>query len=326
MELTIEDVRAAREIVRRHLPPTPMWSYPVLDATAGATVLVKHENTQPTGAFKVRGGLVLIAALDGRPTVTYSTGNHAQSMAYASRVAGADCTVVMPTGTNPAKVAAVEAWGAAVVLTGASLADAETHATEVAASTGAHLVSPGDTPALIAGVGTLYLEILEARPEPDVIVVPVGSGSGAAAATIVARALSPECAVIGVQSAASPAAHDAWRSGSPSTRPDRSLVEGLATGRSFELTQRFLRASLTDFVLVTDEQIAAAQRLLAVQAHTLAEGAGAASLAALLADPTRFAGREIAIICTGGNASPPELASLGGGWTGISSMPPTAAR
>ena len=310
MELTIEDVRAAREVVRRHLPPTPMWSYPVLDATAGATVLVKHENTQPTGAFKVRGGLVLIAALDGRPTVTYSTGNHAQSMAYASKVFNAPCTVVMPNGTTPAKVAAVEAWGADVILTGTSLADAEAHATTMAASTGAHLVSPGDTPSLIAGVGTLYLEILEARPDLDAIIVPVGSGSGAAAATIVARAVSPDCAVIGVQSAASPAAHDAWRSGVPTTRPNRTRAEGLATGRSFDLAQRHLRESLTDFRLVTDEQISEAQRVMAVQAHTLTEGAGAAPLAAILADPGRFAGRDVAIVCTGGNASPAELADL----------------
>ncbi|MCU7730005.1 pyridoxal-phosphate dependent enzyme [Actinoplanes sp. KI2] len=312
MELTIDDVRAAREVVRRHLPPTPMWSYPVLNATAGATVLVKHENTQPTGAFKVRGGLVLIAALDGRPTVTYSTGNHAQSMAYASHVAGAECTVVMPVGANPAKVAAVQAWGAEVILTGASLADCERHATALAASTGAALVSPGDTPSLIAGVGTLYLEILEARPDLDAIVVPVGSGSGAAAATIVARALAPDCAVIAVQSTASPAAHHAWRSGTRSTRPNRTRVEGLATGRSYDLPQRHLSASLTDFLLVTDDRIAEAQRLLATQAHTLAEGAGAAPLAALLANPDRFAGRDIAIVCTGGNASPQELAMVGG--------------
>src|SRR5690348_7758289 len=109
MELTIEDVRAAREVVRKYLPPTPMWSYPVL---------VKHENTQPVGAFKVRGGLNLLATLNGRPTITYSTGNHAQSMAYASSLVDAPCTVVMPAGTTPAKVAAVEAWGADVVLTG----------------------------------------------------------------------------------------------------------------------------------------------------------------------------------------------------------------
>src|SRR5690348_14728141 len=140
MELTIEDVRAAREVVRKYLPPTPMWSYPVLDATAGATVLVKHENTQPVGAFKVRGGLNLLATLNGRPTITYSTGNHAQSMAYASSLVDAPCTVVMPAGTTPAKVAAVEAWGADVVLTGDTLAEAEAHAVALAATTGAHLV------------------------------------------------------------------------------------------------------------------------------------------------------------------------------------------
>jgi threonine dehydratase len=307
MELTIDDIQAARDVVRRHLPPTPMWSYPVLNAAAGATIHVKHENTQPVGAFKVRGGLALRAAIEGRATVTYSTGNHAQSMAYAF---GPLCTVVMPAGTTPSKVAAVEARGAGVVLTGDTLADAEATAEKIAAETGARLVSPGDTPELVAGVGTLYLEILESRPDLDAIVVPVGSGSGAAAATIVARAVAPDCQVIGVQSAASPAAHDAWRAGVPQTRPNKTRAEGLATGRSYALPQQILRGSLSDFLLVTDDQIADAQRLMATAAHTLTEGAGAAPLAAVLAHPDRFAGREVAIVCTGGNASPGELAEL----------------
>jgi threonine dehydratase len=312
MELTIADVRAASDLISRYLPPTPMWSYPVLDAVAGASVLVKHENTQPVGAFKVRGGLTLLASLPdpGRGTVTYSTGNHAQSMAYASRVFGVPCTVVMPAAANPGKVEAVESWGADVVLAGEDLTAAEEYATKLAADTGAHLVSPGDTPELLAGVGTVYLEILEARPDLDVIVVPIGSGSGAAAATIVARALAPDCAVIGVQSTASPSAHEAWRTGEPQTRPNRTRVEGLATGRSFTLPQRFLRAGLKDFLLVTDDQITEAQRVLASKAHTLAEGAGAAGLAAVLNHPAHFEGREVAIVCTGGNASAAELASL----------------
>jgi threonine dehydratase len=216
----------------------------------------------------------------------------------------------MPAAANPGKVAAVEAWGADVVLTGDDLAAAETRATELAAETGARLVSPGDTPELLAGVGTLYLEILEARPDLDAIVVPIGSGSGAAAATIVARALAPDCAVFGVQSTASPAAHDAWRSGVPETRPNRTRVDGLATGRSFAFPQQILRTFLEDFLLVTDDQIADAQRMLATKAHTLAEGAGAAGLAAVLTHPAYFEGREIAIVCTGGNASPAELALL----------------
>ncbi|WP_213005368.1 threonine ammonia-lyase [Paractinoplanes toevensis] len=311
MEFSYADVCAAREIVRRYLPPTPMWSYPVLDRLAGATVLVKHENTQPVGAFKVRGGLTLLASLPDpeRGTVTYSTGNHAQSMAYASRIFGAPCTVVMPAAANPAKAAAVEAWGAEVVLTGDDLAAAEEYAGKLAEETGARLVSPGDTAELLAGVGTLYQEILEARPDLDAIVVPIGSGSGAAAATVVARELAPGCRIIGVQSAASPAAHDSWRDGTLVSRPNRTRVDGLATGRAFAGPQRHLR-DLADFVLVTDDQIAEAQRVLARDAHTLAEGAGAAPLAAVLADRERFAGRAIAIVCTGGNASSGEIAAL----------------
>ena len=314
MDLTYADVLAARDAVYRHLPPTPMWSYPVLDAAVGATVFVKHENAQPVGAFKVRGGLTLLAGMSAtereRGTVTYSTGNHAQSIAYASAIYGAPCTVVMPAAANPAKAAAVRGWGAVVVLVGDDLETAQRHAEEHAASTGARLVSPGDTPELLAGVGTLYQEILEAQPDLDAIIAPIGSGTGASAAAVVAAELAPKCRVIGVQSTTSPAAHDSWRSGTLERRPNRTRVDGLATGRGYALPQRILRARLADFVLVTDERIAEAQRLLATAAHTLAEGAGAAALAAVLDRPDHYAGQQIAIICTGGNANAAELAAL----------------
>jgi threonine dehydratase len=314
MPLTFADVLAARETVRRHLPPTPMWSYPVLDAAVGATVLVKHENVQPVGAFKVRGGLTLLASMSAaerkRGTVTYSTGNHAQSLAYASALHGAPCTVVMPAAANPAKAEAVRGWGGEVILAGDDLEGAQRHAEEHAARIGARLVSPGDTPELLAGVGTLYLEILEAQPELEAIVVPIGSGTGASAAAVVAATLAPRCRVIGVQSTESPAAHDSWRSGVLERRPNRTRVDGLATGRGYELPQQILRERLADFLLVTDEQIGTAQRLLATAAHTLAEGAGAAGLAALLSRPDLFAGKRVAVVCTGGNADATELAAL----------------
>lgn len=315
MEPTFASITAARDVVRRHLPPTPMWSYPALNAATGATVFVKHENTQPVGAFKVRGGLVLLDALSpaarARGTVTWSTGNHAQSMAYASARAGAPCTVVMPAGANPAKVAAVRAYGGSVQLAGPTLEDAQQHAEKLAAETGARLVSPGDTPELVSGVGTLYAEVFDAEPSLDAVVVPVGSGTGAAAACLVAEAVAEGCAVIGVQSSASPAAYETWRSGTPQHRPNRTRVDGLATGRGYDLPQRLMRGRLTDFRLVSDDAIAAAQRLLATAAHTLAEGAGAASLAAVLADPAYFAGKRVAVVCSGGNASTAELAGLG---------------
>jgi threonine dehydratase len=314
MEPTLDDIRAARDLLRDHLPPTPMWSYPLLDRAAGTSVLVKHENTQPVGAFKVRGGLTLLAGMGDderkRGTVTWSTGNHAQSLAYAGHVFGADCTVFMPAGTPGLKAAAVESWGARAIRAGDSLEAAERRARQHAEETGARLISPGDTPELLAGVGTVYLEILETHPDVDAIVVPVGSGTGAAAACLVAAALAPRCAVIGVQSGASPAAHDSWRSGDLVERPNRTVAAGLATGRGFALPQRIMRGRLADFLLVTDDQIAEARRLLVTAAHTLAEGAGAAALAGVLTRPDIFQGKRVAVVCTGGNADPDELATL----------------
>jgi threonine dehydratase len=315
MDLSFAEVTTARPVVYRHLAPTPTATYPALDAAVGATVFVKHENAQPVGAFKVRGGLTLLAGMSvadrARGTVSYSTGNHARSLAYASKAYGAPCTVVMPAAASPAKADAVAALGARVVLHGPDLEAAQQHAEALAESTGARLVSPGDTPELLAGVGTLYLELFEATPDLDVLLIPVGSGTGASAATVVAREMAPACRVIGVQSAASPAAHDSWQSGELQRRPNRTRVAGLATGRGYALPQRLMRAGLADFLLVTDDQITTAQRLLASAAATIAEGAGAAALAGLLAEPDRFQGQRVAIVCTGGNTTDAELASLG---------------
>jgi threonine dehydratase len=314
-DLTFGDVLAARGLLADYLPATPMWSYPALDAEAGATVYVKHENVQPVGAFKVRGGLTLLADLPSelraQGLVTYSTGNHAQSVAYACAHFDAHCTVVMPQTASVEKIRAVRRLGATVVLDGADMTTAQRGAERLAAESGGLLISPGDTPALLAGVGTLYLEILETHPDLDAIVVPVGSGTGAAAAGLVAAKLAPRCRVIGVQSSAAPAAHDSWRAGTCVTRPNHTKVDGLATGRGFTLPQRLMRTGLADFHLVTDVQIAAAQRILASRAHTLAEGAGAAALAAVLARPDQFAGQRVAVVCTGGNASTAEIAALG---------------
>jgi threonine dehydratase len=317
---TIVDMLRAHRIIGAHLPPTPMWSYPALDATTGAHLMVKHENTQPTGAFKVRGGLTLVAGLDAadreRGLVTYSTGNHARSLAYACEAAGVACTVVMPVGTDPARVAAVRAHGAGVTPHGETFDETAARAGELAGPGGPRLVSPGDEAALVAGVGTLHLEILRQEPELDTIVVPVGSGTSAAAACLVAAALAPRCEVIGVQSAAAPAAHDSWRAGRPITRPNRTRVAGLSTGGPFALPQSILRRHLGDFLLVDDDEITRAQAVLLRDAHTLAEGAGAAALAAVLAWPERFAGRRVAVVCSGGNADAGELAGAVRAWSG----------
>jgi threonine dehydratase len=308
---TIADVLRARNLLTGHLPPTPMWSYPALNATTGATTFVKHENVQPTGAFKVRGGITLLSGMtpDERAAgvLGYSTGNHAQSLAYAAALFGAPCTIVMPEHPNPLKAAAVRGLGANLVEHGAEFDDARAHAEELARRGGARLVSSGDEPALIAGVATAYVEIFEQEPDLDVVFVPIGGGSGAAGACLAASALAPRCRIIGVQSSAAAAAHDSWLAGELVQRPNKTRAEGLSTGSGFELPQQILRERLTDFVLVDDEDLRRAQQVLLRDAHTMVELAGAAALAGLLAHADRFAGAKVAIVCSGGNASIAEL-------------------
>ncbi len=314
---TYAGVLAAAQAIAATLSPTPAWAYPLLDEICGCRVLVKHENVQPTGAFKVRGGLALAARLGpGTPAlVTASTGNPAQSIAYAARHLAIPCTVVMPTGAPANKVAATEALGAQVVRHGATMTEAIVHSEELARDHGWRHVDPGGEPAILEGHATVTLELLQAHPELEAIYVPVGSGTGAAGACLVREGLrqdgrSAGCRIVGVQSAQAPAAYEAWRARAPRTAPCTTRASGLATAASFAMTQAILRDRLDDFILVDDDAIDAARRLLATHAHTLAEAAGAAALAGLLADPTRPA--NCAVIVSGGNADADELATLSG--------------
>jgi threonine dehydratase len=314
---TFAQVLEAREVLAGYLPPTPAWSYPVLNEAVGATVWVKHENAQPVGAFKIRGGMVLLAALTPQQrekgVVAASTGNHAQSIAYAAREFGAPCTIVMPERANPVKAAAVRALGAELVLRGAIFDDCIRIAAELAENSGAYFVDSGDEPKLILGVATAALELFEAAPSLDALFVPVGAGTGAAGACLAAAAVAPGCQVIGVQSAQAPAAFESWRSGTLVERPNQTTIDGVSTGRAFALPQAIMREYLHDFLVLDDVEIRAAQRLLLTSAHTLAEGAGAAALAGLLARRDQFAGRTVGVICSGGNASEAELAAALGG-------------
>jgi threonine dehydratase len=313
--MDIASIRSAQQVLADSgLVPTPSWGAPALDELTGCRVLLKHEQVQPTGAFKVRGGLNLLAGMTpaerAAGLITASTGNHGQSLAYAAHRYGTRCRIVLPEPVNPTKVRALRGWSAEVLAHGNCMEEAGAHAARLAERDGARLVHPANEPALIAGVGTLYLELLTAHPELDYLVVPVGGGSGAASACLVAAAVAPNCQVIGVQAAASPAAHDSWRAGRELSRPNRTTIEGLAIGAGHSSTQAVLRSGLADFVLVDDARIRAAQLLLLTHAHTLAEGAGAASLAGLLALGERLAGATVGVIVTGGNASPAEVSTV----------------
>jgi threonine dehydratase len=314
LEPTFADVLDAAQQIRGYLQPTPLRRYPALGRLLGAEVHVKHENFNPTGAFKVRGGITLVSRLTsderGRGVIAASTGNHGQSVAYAAGLFGVSAIICAPENANPIKVESMQDLGAEVILKGERYDDARLNAARLAKEHGYRYIHSGDEPLLIAGVGTHTLELLQEQPHTEVVIVPVGGGSGAAGACVVAKAVNPRIEVIGVQSEQSPAAYLSWKNREPSEAPNRTHAEGLATGAPFELPQRMLRRLLDDFVLVADDEIDAATALMIEKTRTLVEGAGAAPLAAALKLRERLKGRNVALICSGGNISPAQLTQL----------------
>jgi threonine dehydratase len=308
---TVADVLEARRRIAPHLRPTPLYGYATLNELLDADVFVKHENHQPVGAFKVRGGINLIAQLSPeeheRGVIAASTGNHGQSIAYAARLFGVSATICVPEHANPVKVASMRGLGAELVFHGRDFDEAREHCERLADERGYRYVHSGDEPLLIAGVGTETLEILEEQPETDVIIVPVGGGSGAAGACIVAKAVNPAVTVIGVQSEAAPAAFRSWRERRLLEDRMDTFAEGLATRTAFELPQRILWQWLDDFVLVSDEEIRVAQAMMIEATRNLVEAAGSAPLAAALRLREQLATKRIALIASGGNVSRDQL-------------------
>ena len=308
---TFADVLEARRRIMPHLRPTPLYGYAGLNELVGADVVVKHENHQPVGTFKVRGGVNLVSELSSeereRGVITASTGNHGQSIAFAARLFGVAATICVPEDANPVKVASMRGLGAELVFHGRDFDDAREHCESLAREHGYRYVHSGNEPLLIAGVATGTLEILEEQPATDVIVVPIGGGSGAAGACIVAKAVNPETKVIGVQSEAAPTAYRSWREGRLVEDRMETAAEGLATRTAFELPQQILRESLDDFVLVGDDEIREAQLLMIETTRNLVELSGAAPLAAALSIREQLPGKRVALVLSGGNASRQQL-------------------
>ena len=314
LEPTFADVLAAAARIRPHLAPTALRRSPSVSDAVGADVCLKHEFHLPTGAFKVRGAINLISQLSDSErevgVIAASTGNHGQSVAYAARLFGVKAIICAPENANPAKVEAMHDLGATVRLVGADFDEAREACEQLAAEHGHRYVHSGNEPLLIAGVGTHTLEILSEEPEIDVIIVPVGGGSGVAGASIVAKAVNPKIAVIGVQSENAPSAYLSWRAGNRVEATNSTWAEGLATRTPFELPQQILRRLLDDFILVSDDAISAAVHFLLGRNRTLVEGAGAAAVAAAFALKERLSGQRVALILSGGNISIPQLKTI----------------
>ncbi len=311
--VSLHDIVRAGTNVYQYLTPTPLFHYPTLKELIGTDTWIKHENHQPVGAFKVRGGLHLAAGLTAEQKkgglYTASTGNHGQSIAFAARAFGISATIAVPEGANPGKIAAMKGLGAAVVEHGRDFDTAREWIMSVARDRGGCFVGPTDDP-LIEGVGTYGLEIIKKLPEVDVIIVPVGAGSGVCGTAIAAKTINPSIQVIGVQSAQAPAMQKSWQTATMQQAEMHTIAEGLATRIPFANTQQIMRTYLDDFVLVDDSAIEHAVYLLLAHTHNLAEEAGAASLAAAMQLRNRLVHKKVVLVMSGGNIAPERLRSI----------------
>jgi threonine dehydratase len=306
--VTLDDVRAARERLRPHLQPTPLRAYAGLDEAVGRgiRVRVKHENLQPTGAFKVRNGVAALSALPAetlrRGVVAATRGNHGLGLAWAGARLGAPVTVCVPLGNNPEKNAAVRGIGARLVEEGRDYDESVATAERFVRDEGLHLVHSTNDASIVAGAGTLTLEMLEEAPEIEALVFSIGGGSQAVGGLSVARALRSGLPVYGVQAERASAIHDAWHLGKPVSKPTAdTFADGLATRNTYPFTFGALREGLAGFVTVTEAEIAEAVRLALRTTHTLVEGAGAAGLAGLVKLRDTLAGKTVGIVFSGAN-------------------------
>lgn len=312
---TFAGVLAARDRIARYgVTSTPLRHWPALSRLVDADVLVKHENHLPTGAFKIRGGINLVSQLDederASGVVAASTGNHGQSVAYASQLFDVAATICVPQAANAVKIQAIEDLGARVVFHGVDFDEAREHAADLARTHGHRYIHSGNEPHLIEGVGTHTLEILEEEPEIDVVIVPIGGGSGAAGACIAGKAKKRELRVIGVQSESAPAAFRSWSERAIVEDEMKTAAEGLATRVGFELPQQILWDRLDDFILVSEAELNDAVLLMIQHTRNLVEAAGAAPLAAALKLKDELQGQKVALICSGGNITVEQLRSV----------------
>ncbi|MCX5756206.1 MAG: threonine/serine dehydratase [Gemmatimonadetes bacterium] len=312
--ISYADVLAASERIRPYLPPTPLREYPQLNALVGhdIRVWVKHENHHPTQSFKIRNGLSVVTALTAeeraRGAIGASTGNHGQGVAYAGKLLGVPVAICVPERNNPEKNAAIRAYGAELIEAGANYDETMVVCARIQAERGMTLVHSTNNRNVIAGAGTMTLEILEQEPSVDAIIIALGGGSQAVGALTVVAERAPHVKVYAVGAEGAPAQYESWRQGKRLTgQKIGTFAEGIATGSAYELTFDALKAGLADFITVSEDAIYDSLRDLIRITHNVPEGAGAAGLTGLRVLAPQLAGKRVAIILCGGNLS---MASL----------------
>ena len=313
MSITLADIETARRVIAGHVLRTPMLPAPRLSELTGAQVMVKYENLQVTNSFKERGARVKLASLTGeqraRGVIAMSAGNHAQAVAYHAAALRIAATIVMPVTTPFVKVAATKEHGAQVLLDGETVSEAQLRAEAEARERGLIWVHPYDDEHVIAGQGTIALEMLEEAPGLDMLVIPIGGGGLISGIATAAKAIKPGIEIVGVESALYPSF---WNAIHGEQRPlgGATLAEGIAVKNVGALTLPIVRALVRDIVLVDETHIERAVNAYLTLQKAMAEGAGAAGLAAMLAEPARFAGKRVGLVLCGGNIDPRILASI----------------
>ena len=308
--ISLAQTLGARDILRPCLTPTPLRRYPSIDRIIGAQVYIKHENHNPTNTFKIRGGINLMHNLKSKGVggvITYSTGNHGTSVATSARMYGLKAVVVVPLNSNALKLRAIKDAGAELIEFGEDFEAAGRKVNQLVEERSLYFVHPANEPHLVNGVGTEFLEIIEAVPDLDVMVLPIGAGSEAAAAVTVFKQIRPQVDIIAVQAEASKAAYLSWKAGSIVKADNTTFAGGIATGTAYETPFELYKDNLADFVLLSESELYEGIALAAHHTRNLTEGAGAACLRAAFKIRDRLAGKKIAIQISGGNASGEEL-------------------
>ncbi|WP_181707093.1 threonine ammonia-lyase [Chthonobacter rhizosphaerae] len=309
----LPDVLDAASVLKSHVMRTPFLPAPRLSVLTGADVKVKYENLQVTAAFKERGALVKLSTLSdaekARGVIAMSAGNHAQAVAYHATRLGIASTIVMPVTTPHVKVRATETFGATVILEGETVAEAQEAAERLSVEKGFVWVHPFDDHDVIRGQGTIAVEMLEDDPGLEVLVVPIGGGGLISGMAIAAKEMKPDIEIYGVEARLYPSMWAALR-GEPAVCGGATLAEGIAVKSAGRLTLPIVRDLVKDIVLVDEEHLERAVNAYATLQKTMAEGAGAAGLAAMLAEPAPFRGRRVGLVLCGGNIDPRILASI----------------
>ena len=308
--ISLSSALGAREILKKFLTPTPLRQYPSLDRLVGAQVFIKHENHNPTGTFKIRGGINLMHQLRGtgvKGVITYSTGNHGTSVATSAKMFDLTAVVVVPEKSNPLKIQSIKDAGAELIEYGKDFEASGKKVEQLVDERGLYFVHPANEAHLINGVATEFLEIIEMVPDLDTMIIPIGAGSEAAAAITVLKQVRPAIEIIGVQAEASKAAYMSWKQKKIVSESNTTFAGGVATGTAYEVPFSLYKDALDDFVLLTEKELYQGIALAAHHTRNLTEGAGSACLRAALKIRDRLHGKKVVIQMSGGNASSHEL-------------------